>query len=473
MARREAKMTDNNRDPESTKRGGVAAMEPEGISRRGFLKNTAAALGGLTALEGLANVPAEADTHGKLTFGLITTHSDWCHWENLAWGQEGVQYIVDRYVEAGIQRLCWRCTDGGTALYWSKMREPFHGLDTDCCHATYFMTPDLGRYWRTDYHTFDSFAAAVELGHKAGLEVYAWCQMAGEDDCFGYKSRRVKEHPEFCTVGRNGKRFAAKLGWAYPENHEYLIGLLREVLAYRPDGVILDFQKNQGDFRDQRTDDAGYVYYGYESPAVDDFRRKTGRDPFKIPNSDPEWIQHRANYVTEFVRKARAVQKEVAPNVRWVGQVWAGGGNGYLQLAPEETYKRGGSYWVNHQFPVKNNLAGNLEDVGAWTESGAFDLIYPLYSPGNFPGGLPAVMKTLHQLKRGHATRIEAGTYVWDQSADTVRQNLKEAVDAGASEMFLLESEAFQMKPSKGCIDCPPRRITWEEIRDIVKQFGG
>ncbi len=395
---------------------------------------------------------------GKLKLGLISTHCDWCHSDLIPWGREGVQHIVDRYVEAGIPRLCWRCTDGGTAHYWSKLREPFHGLDADNCHATYFMTPDLGRYWRTDYRTFDSFAAAVELGHEAGLEVYAWCQVDGEDDGFGYKSRRVKKHPELCTVGRDGQRFTGKLGWAYPDNREYVIGLLQEVLAYQPNGVILDFVKNRGDYRDRLNDDDGVVYYGYEPPAVQDFKAKTGRDPFQIPNSDPEWLQHRADYMSQFVREARQMQRGVAPETRWIGQVWGGGSTLQFQLLSKEEYKRGGPYYTHESHPVRDLLGGMLEDVAAWMADDAFDVIYPLTAGDT--GLLRANMATVKGLSTGRETQVQAGAYVWNIDAEGLGALCQAAMSSGAEEIYLVESQAFEPQ-------------LWPAVGQIVREFAG
>src|ERR1051326_531195 len=41
---------------------------------------------------------------------------------------EAVQKIIERSKAAGVKRIAWRVTDGGTATYFSKLREPFHGL---------------------------------------------------------------------------------------------------------------------------------------------------------------------------------------------------------------------------------------------------------------------------------------------------------------------------------------------------------
>ena len=438
---------------------GNTANAEQTLSRRGFLKATASAATSFSALNPVLAKAEPSVKPGKLKVGMITTHCDWFHAPELTfpWGPDGVKRIVDRYLEAGITRLCWRCTDGGTTQYFSKLRDPYHGLDPDNCHNALFMTENVGRYYQSDYRTFDSFASVIELGRKAGLEVYAWCQMAGEDDGFGYKSKRVKEHPEFCTVGRDGQRFAGKLGWAYPENHEYLLGLLKEVLAYKPDGVILDFLKNQGDYRDQLNDHLGVAFYGYEPPAVDEFKKLTGKSAFAIPNDDGDWVRHRAAYVTSFTQKARALQKSVAPNVRWLAQVWAGGRTPHFTLLSKEEYRRGGPYFRDGSNPVKDHLSGALCDLEAWTRNEAFDAVYPLPTLSQFETGLRAVQG----LNRGKATRIEAGGYIWDVTPEKLRTFFQKAVEMGTRELYLAESLPLETKQ------------LWRTLQDVVREFQG
>lgn len=425
------------------------------LSRRSLLQASAAAMT-LSALAP-ASASSEESKSEKLKISLITTHCDWFHAPelNFPWGPDGVKRIVDRYVGAGITRLCWRCTDGGTTHYLSKLRDPYHGLDADNCHCAVFMTENVGRYFQSDYRTFDSFAAAIEIGRKAGLEIYAWCQMAGEDDGFGYKSRRVKQQPEFCTVGRDGQRFGAKLGWAFPENHEYLLGLLKEVLAYKPDGVILDFLKNQGDYRDQLNDHLGVAFYGYEPPAVAEFKVRTGKNAFAIPNDDPEWVQCRADYVTAFTQKARALQKSIAPQVRWIAQVWGGGRTPHFTLLPREEYRRGGSYYRDGSNPVRDHLSGALCDIAAWTRNEAFDVVYPLPTLNQFDKALRAVQ----QLDHGNKGRIEAGGYVWDVNPAQLRTCFEKAVSMGVRELFLAESLPFETKQ------------LWKPLQSILREF--
>ncbi|MFH0963600.1 MAG: LamG-like jellyroll fold domain-containing protein [Planctomycetota bacterium] len=378
----------------------------------------------------------------RLTFAPITSFCDWVHSYHVPFTPDGIQTIVDRHVAAGVKRIVWRCTDGGTTAYWSKLREPFHGLLPDNCHVDYFLTPNLAKFEKSDFRTLDSFAEVITRAHAARIEVYAWVQVSGEDDAWGYASKRVREHPEVCTVGRNGNRFRAKLAWALPENQEYLLGLLREILAYQPDGIILDFVKNQGDYRDQLTDDAGVVLHGYEPEAVEAFKSRTGKDPFSIPNDDPDWIAFRAGFVTDFCRKARALQRAQAPNVRWIGQIWGGGGTNRFIKLPEPD-AAGRKYRIE-EHPVRDALAGQLCDIAAWSKEDLFDSVFPLASPSGDPAAFRLHMRSTADLLAQGKTRLAAGAYVWGTPRAVFELARIAAEEFHADEFYLAESLAYE-----------------------------
>ena len=378
----------------------------------------------------------------RLSFGPISSFCDWCHSYKVPFTTAGIQTIVERHRAAGVRRIVWRCTDGGTTAYFSKLREPFHGLQPDNCHVDFFLTPNLEKYEKTDFRQLDSLAELLVAARAAEpqMEVYAWVQISGEDDCWGYASRRVQQHPEFCTIGRDGKRFRAKLAWSMPENHEYLLGLLREIMAYEPDGVILDFLKNQGDYRDQLTDTDGVALYGYEAPAVNAFRQRTGRDPFTIANDDQDWIQFRADRVTEFCRKARALQRAEAPDVRWLAQIWGGGDTNHFIPIPDS--KPGERRYRIVPYPVRDALAGQLCDIRAWSREGLFDAIYPLIS-----GDLEAFrthMSSVRDLIAGGRAELAAGAYVWGKAKGIPTLAHVAVTEFGVRELFLAESLTFE-----------------------------
>lgn len=380
----------------------------------------------------------------RLVLAPISSFCDWCHSYKVPFSGEGIAHIVQRHVQSGRARIVWRCTDGGTTAYFSKLREPFHGLQEDNCHADYFMTKDLEKFRKTDFRELDSFAEVVERGRKAGLEIYAWVQVSGEDDAWGYASKRVREHPEVCTVGRDGKRFRGKLAWASPENHEYLLGLLREILAYEPDGVILDFIKNQGDYRDQYYDEEGVVFYGYEAPAAEAFRQATGRDAFAIPNSDPAWIRFRAEYVTEFCRKARAMQRAEAPGVRWLAQIGVGKSE-FVQYVKLPDAKPGEPRYRPVRFPMREDaLGGRLIDAATWSKEGLFDAIFPLTSPSGSLDAFREQMAMTRDLVAPGISKLAAGAYIWGAARRVAQFAHVAATEFNVDELYLAESLAFE-----------------------------
>ena len=52
-------------------------------------------------------------------------------------------------------------------------------------------------------------------------------------------------------------------------------------------------------------DEDGVDTNGYEPAMVDAYRARTGRDPFDLPNDDPDWVQFRADQATTLVRELR------------------------------------------------------------------------------------------------------------------------------------------------------------------------
>lgn len=65
----------------------------------------------------------------------------------------------------------------------------------------------------------------------------------------------------------------------------------------------------QAEFVSINEDADGVSVDGYEDSIASAFREATGRDPFRIPNRDPEWVRFRADLWTGMVRALRAAVK--------------------------------------------------------------------------------------------------------------------------------------------------------------------
>ena len=82
---------------------------------------------------------------------------------------------------------------------------------------------------------------------------------------------------------------------------------------------------------------------------ADAFREQTGRDPFIIPNGDPEWLQFRAGYVTRFLTELREAIAAAYPGVVFTSTMIAGDPDDYLKV---------------------------LQDWPAWLDAGVVDELY-------------------------------------------------------------------------------------------------
>ncbi len=67
----------------------------------------------------------------------------------------------------------------------------------------------------------------------------------------------------------------------------------------------------QAEFVSINEDEDGVSTDGYEDSIASAFREATGRDPFDIPNADPDWVDFRAARWTDMVRAIRDAVKAV------------------------------------------------------------------------------------------------------------------------------------------------------------------
>ncbi|MFA5865461.1 MAG: family 10 glycosylhydrolase [Phycisphaerae bacterium] len=210
-------------------------------------------------------------------------------------GKHGWRYIVERCAQAGITRIYWRVTTG-FSYYASKINNTGPIFDEPAIRSA----TKLGRWWfyePEDWSKDDTLAAATEWARRRGIELIAWVTLENAHG-LGTRTRLAQEHPEMMTVDRCGKRYWRLHGWAFPEVRNWWLNIVREIVAYNPDGILLDLAR-LGYASEPRT--GGVATGGYEKPMVEGFRNKTGRDPFTISNNDPEWVAFRADYFTQWV----------------------------------------------------------------------------------------------------------------------------------------------------------------------------
>jgi uncharacterized lipoprotein YddW (UPF0748 family) len=362
-------------------------LNQRALSRRRFLQQTSLLAAGLGSQ--VMGAGSRTSLERKLIFGTPITHCDWMLKDNrpeVVWGVEGVRHMLAICKAAGISQIYWRVLDAGRAMYKSRLVLPAEHYEFDQFYnpvsaedkallETYHMDYQRrGHSNRTivemintmDYTAFDSFAAAIEVGHELGLQVYAWVTINEDDHGWGAPSAFSRLWPEYRWVRRDGRPYRSQLSFAFPKVMEYKLGIIKEVLAYDLDGLFIDWLRT-GDVRDNpQTDKDGVCDYGYETPSIDAFKRKHGLDPRSVANDDPRWVRCRAEPRTEFMRATRKLaqaKKKSLPVSALVAQPWC-----YRGLGDK----------------IAGNLKGLLLDVVTWAREGLIDAACPA---GYFKGG--------------------------------------------------------------------------------------
>jgi len=128
-------------------------------------------------------------------------------------------------------------------------------------------------------------------------------------------SEIAKSHPEYRTKSRQGNDTLApdtgiSLSLAFPEAKAFEEAkFLRMLESTGGSGIQIEFLLGE-------VDEHGVNTGGYESAIANAFEKRFGKDPKRISNDDPDWIAHRASYVTEFLRGFRAKLASSHPAAR-------------------------------------------------------------------------------------------------------------------------------------------------------------
>jgi len=321
------------------------------LGRRKFLAHTAggAALAATKILVGART--AGATKARELTQGMkLAMAVSYDDEVNTSKQQE--QQLIDRVFgqlqDAGFHAVVWRSMRGGQAMFKSS---------------------EYKISYPTNLAGFDPLAAAQKKARQMGLEFFVWHEVKGAE-AHGWllHSAFVKEHPELLSTNRMKMTSKSELSWAAPEVMRRRVATFKEVLAYEPDAIWLDHIKG-GDVSVPNFDADGYYAMGYDKYMVEAFQTKTGRDPWQIPNQDPQWLAFRASYMTEYMRRIRQAQQEAYPQVK-LGSL--GASIGYTHSCWYLPLENDNSPNMSKTARLASPLA-NLEDHDTWTREGLID----------------------------------------------------------------------------------------------------
>ena len=314
--------------------------------------------------------------------------------------REEILKEVEPFRYTDFQRLLWGIGGGSEALYLSEIGELAECGDID----------DFQRVG--DRHAAESFRAfrrkgidpletVINHAHDLGLELHGayrvggWVTPAPEYPADEF----YRERPEWRCVDRDGVPIT-RMSYAFPGVQNFVISLLREVAERGADGVNLTYVR-------------GLPCVLYEQPLVDAFQRQYGRDPRELAEDDPRWLEHKAQWMTGFMR---ALRREMD------------------QLGQQQGRRVQVSAYVLNDVPYC--LSFGL-DVATWAREGLVDFIIPNPSRGSIDLDLAAFVK----LTRGTTCQVYAEMLPRGMSPAQYRQKAIATYDTGVDGLAFWDTD--------------------------------
>ncbi|MEZ6039205.1 MAG: GDSL-type esterase/lipase family protein [Planctomycetaceae bacterium] len=148
----------------------------------------------------------------------------------------------------------------------------------------------------------DPLQVAIDEAHAQDAEILICLRAAGWKGAPPWEeffmSNFYEAHPEWRCIDHDGTP-TMHLSYAAEEVQEHLIDVYREVLQRHPDGAGFMFHR-------------GMPMMLWEEPFCRRFIERFGEDPRNLAEDDPRVFQMRAEIVTGFLRKVRAVLDETS-----------------------------------------------------------------------------------------------------------------------------------------------------------------
>lgn len=136
---------------------------------------------------------------------------------------------------------------------------------------------------------------SIEAAHSIGREIYAYYRMAitrlSAPSRALFHNPFFDAHPEWRCIDFDGTP-VSRLSVGFPAVREYFLEHLRETVELGADGVCLVFAR-------------GWPLVLFEQPVADAFEKRTSKNMDTVSPDDPELLQVRTEFITQFLRDIR------------------------------------------------------------------------------------------------------------------------------------------------------------------------
>ena len=293
---------------------------------------------------------------------------------------EDITKVMHNCRAAGFNTILFQVRGNGTALYRSRL-EPW---------AEELGGRDPG---------FDPLTVACDEAHRRGMALHAWANvMPGWRGDKPPTDRRQLYHTHPDWFWRDAKGRRQPFGWynslnpCYPEVREYLVAVMREIVAGYPiDGLHLDYIRFPNEWHKSYGRSRSVPDYPRDSKTLSLFAQATGR----MPDSAPAlWNQWRTDNVTQLVLDIRTMMRASKPGIQLSAAVGA---------VPDLAKRT------------------HFQDARRWIDDGLVDAVYPMNytdSDGTFSDRLR------HWMHARSKVAVVTGVMADKRSGETVVRQL-------------------------------------------------
>ena len=237
------------------------------------------------------------------------------------------------------------------------------------------MQREFGNAIDPRYTGRDVLAEVIAEARAHGLTVIPWFEY-GFAASFGNNGGHIiAKYPRWSAIGTDG-RIVEKNGFVWMNSldtnvQNFMTSLIMEVVNnYQIDGI-------QGDDRLP----AMPTEAGYDSATVARYRAETGRIAPTTNTKDAQWVQWRADKLTQYLARLRQTVKARKPDV-------------LISMSPS---------------PFPFGLQEYLQDYPAWMNQGLVDMMHPQLYRRDVPSYRTLVDLMVQQTPAGQRSRLSPG----------------------------------------------------------------
>ena len=322
---------------------------------------------------------------------------------------------IEPFRETDFSRIYWEAGMGDRLYYPSRLGritaadewidDPYRVGDR--------LAKETWQTWRKE--GIDPLRVAADHARAVGLEFHATYRPSGfhfpvpQDEW--NEGGAYDQHPEWRGQDKQG-RPTPRLSYAYKGVWDLVIQFIKEIAGYPIDGICFAFNRRP-------------PYLEYEQPLLDSFRNKFGKDPRQLDDNDPQWLKHRARFMTVFMEQVRGALANVQRRKRRDKPFELSA----IVLSSEE-----------------ENLHYGL-DVESWAKQGLVETLMPYSSVRGINSSKdsfvdPADAEFFYRITRGTGCKLALNLMPRQLSGDEYRRRAHALYQAGSDHLFFWDTNA-------------------------------